>query len=301
MIHRFQRKTHSLHQTASGMSFEIDIWEYSPHGATRCIYLQGGLHGVELTGIPVLMRFMKELEESQYPERIICVPWSNPMGLDSQIMGQQTGYNNLHTNQQNCWNWNRITHLKDEGSLEGRWISTLLELSEEADTVLDLHTAGYETIPHVYVHHSQKELALDLGIPHLLAWDKPSSSFSDTCFQRGQKALTFELSSSRTIIESSITFGLEVLRCFFGFSKSINKTQVWNQETQMLKWYSPESGVICWHKNSGDMVSQKDPILTMFSRQGEKVFQSPYDGILLLKNPIHAPHQYQELAKFLVP
>jgi Pyruvate/2-oxoglutarate dehydrogenase complex, dihydrolipoamide acyltransferase (E2) component, and related enzymes len=69
----------------------------------------------------------------------------------------------------------------------------------------------------------------------------------------------------------------------------------------MLKWYSPESGVICWHKYSGDMVSQKEPILTMFSRQGEKVFQSPYDGILLLKNPIHAPHQYQELAKFLVP
>ena len=89
MIYRFQRKTHSLHQTASGMSFEIDIWEYSPHGATRCIYLQGGLHGVELTGIPVLMRFMKELEDSQYPERIICVPWSNPMGLDSQIMGNK--------------------------------------------------------------------------------------------------------------------------------------------------------------------------------------------------------------------
>ena len=123
MIHRFKKKTHSLHQTASGISLEIDIWEYSP-GATQCIYLQGGLHGVELTGIPVLMRFMKELEESEYPERIICVPWSNPMGLDSQIMGQQTGYNNLHTNQQNCWNWNRITHLKDEGSLEGRWIST---------------------------------------------------------------------------------------------------------------------------------------------------------------------------------
>ena len=35
--------------------------------------------------------------------------------------------------------------------------------------------------------------------------------------------------------------------------------------------------------------------------EGEKVFQSPYNGILLLKNPIHAPHQYQELAKFLVP
>ena len=69
MIHRFQKKTHLLHQTASGMPFEIDVWEYSPPGAKRITYLQGGLHGVELTGIPVLMRFMKELEEHQPNEQ----------------------------------------------------------------------------------------------------------------------------------------------------------------------------------------------------------------------------------------
>jgi len=28
--------------------------------------------------------------------------------------------------------------------------------------------------------------------------------------------------------------------------------------------------------------------------------ESPYTGVLLLKNPIHAPHERQELAKFLV-
>ena len=301
MIHRFQKKPHLLHQTASGMPFEIDVWEYSPPGAKRITYLQGGLHGVELTGIPVLMRFMKELEEHQPNERILCVPWSNPMGLDSQIMGQQTGYNNLHTNQQNCWNWNRITHLKDEGSLEGHWISTLLELSAEAEVVLDLHTAGYETVPHVYVHRSQKELALNLGIPHLLAWEKPSASFSDTCFKRGQKALTFEISSSRILSEASISSGLEFLRCFFGFSESMNQTRIWNQETQMRKWYSPEGGVICWHRKAGDSVFKSEPILTFFTRHGEMTLHAPYDGVLLLKNPIHAPHQYQELAKFLVP
>jgi hypothetical protein len=61
-----------------------------------------------LTGIPVVHEFMKEIEEHQLVYNFICVPLSNPMGLDSQIMGVQTGYNNLHTNQQNCWNWNRI-------------------------------------------------------------------------------------------------------------------------------------------------------------------------------------------------
>ena len=301
MTYRFQKKTKKLNQTASGMTFEIDVWEYSPPGAKRCIYLQGGLHGIELTGIPVLMRFMKVLEEHQPDDRIICVPWSNPMGLDSQIMGQQTGYNNLHTNQQNCWNWNRITHLKDEGSLEGHWISSLLELSEEADFVIDIDTAGYETVPHVYVNKSQMDLAMNLGFPHLIAWEKPSSSFSDTCFKRGQKALTFEVSASRTLSETSIASGVEFLRFFFGFSETKKQSRIWDQETQIFKWYSSEGGVICWHRDVGENVFKNEPILTIFTRQGEKTLHAPIDGILLLKNPIHAPHQYQELAKFLVP
>ena len=105
----FNKRTIPLHCTASGSQLEIDVWEYTHPAAERKSYLQAGLHGIELTGIPVLMRFMREIEKHQLEERIVCVPWSNPMGLDSQVMGQQTGYNNLHTNQQNCWNWNRIT------------------------------------------------------------------------------------------------------------------------------------------------------------------------------------------------
>ena len=100
------------------------------------------------------------------------------MGLDSQIMGVQTGYNNIHTNQQNCWNWNRITNLKDEPSQEGRWIKTLLDLSAPADIVLDLHTAGVETVPHIYYNETEKEHVTGLGIPHLLSWEIPSDSFS---------------------------------------------------------------------------------------------------------------------------
>ena len=298
MTVHFEKRTVPLHSTASGSLLEIDVWEYKHPNAERKSYLQSGLHGVELTGIPVLMRFMREIEERQPPELFICVPWSNPMGLDSQIMGQQTGYNNLHTNQQNCWNWNRITHLWDEGSVEGRWIRLLLELSKDADVVIDLHTAGIETIPHVYVHHSQKEHASFLGIPHLLVWETPSSSFSDTCYLRGQVALTLELSASRILSEASIGSSLEYLRCFFGFSKKEHTSCVWKLE-QLRKWYAPQGGVVNWHKQAGDEVHRGDLLLTLFTRQEELLLESPFDGLLLLKNSIHAPHQHQELAKFL--
>ena len=98
---RFEKETLPVHQTASGARYEIEVYRYDPPNSAETVYLQGGLHGIELTGIPVLYEFMKLVEEAQLPHQIICVPQSNPMGLDSQIMGVQTGYNNLHTNQQN--------------------------------------------------------------------------------------------------------------------------------------------------------------------------------------------------------
>ncbi len=199
MGQKFTHETLPLHSTASNAKYEIDVWHYNHPEATQTVYLQGGIHGIELTGIPVVHEFIKEIEAHQLAYNFICVPLSNPMGLDSQIMGVQTGYNNIHTNQQNCWNWNRITNLKDEPSQEGHWIRTLLDLSDPADLVLDLHTAGVETVPHIYYHETQKEFAAGLGIPHILAWSTPSYSFADTNCQRGKVALTFELSSSRSV------------------------------------------------------------------------------------------------------
>ncbi|SVD33950.1 uncharacterized protein METZ01_LOCUS386804, partial [marine metagenome] len=105
MTQKFTHETLLLHSTASNTKFEIDVWRYNHPDATKTVYLQGGIHGIELTGIPVVHEFIKEIEEHQLAYNFICVPLSNPMGLDSQIMGVQTGYNNIHTNQQNCWNW----------------------------------------------------------------------------------------------------------------------------------------------------------------------------------------------------
>ncbi|MBC8258700.1 MAG: succinylglutamate desuccinylase/aspartoacylase family protein [SAR324 cluster bacterium] len=300
MTANFSCETIPLHSTASGTTFEIDVWRYQHPEATKTVYLQAGIHGIELTGIPVVHEFMQEIEEQQLAYNFICVPLSNPMGLDSQIMGVQTGYNNLHTNQQNCWNWNRIGNLEDEPSQEGNWIKTLLDLSAPADIILDLHTAGVETVAHIYYHESEKVHVSGLGILHLLSWKIPSHSFSDTNFQRGKVALTFELSCSRSVQDEQVEESLIYLRRFFGLLPKVEGSRIWQTESQLKKWYSPDGGVLCWHINAGDAVTEGDVIATLYNRKGKLDLESPYSGVLLLKNPIHAPHQRQELAKFLV-
>jgi predicted deacylase len=300
MTTQFDREVIPVHTTASGARYEIDVFRYEPPQYKQTVYLQGGLHGVELTGIPVLYEFMRQIEQAQLPQRFICVPQSNPMGLDSQIMGIQTGYNNIHTNQQNCWNWNRIGQLRDEESQEGRWIDLLLTLAEPADIVLDLHTAGVEMAPHVYVHTTQVEYAQGLGIPHILTWETHSTSFSDTCHHNGKVALTFELSASRGIMEHDVERGLTALRRFFELEPPTEPSKVWPIKGRLKRWAAPNGGVLCWHCRAGDRVHSGDHIATLYTRTGKQELTSPYTGLLLLKNPIHAPHERQELAKFLI-
>ena len=172
--------------------------------------------------------------------------------------------------------------------------------SAPANIVLDLHTAGIETAPHIYFHKTEIEHVTGLGIPQLLSWEKPSNSFSDTNFQRGKVALTFELSSSRSVHGEWVKESLIYLRRFFGLLPKVEGSRIWHTETQLKKWYSPAGGILCWHKDAGDTATEGDVIATLYTRKGSLELQSPYTGVLLLKNPIHAPHERQDLAKFLV-
>ena len=79
---RFEKETLLVHQTASGVSYEIDVYRYDPPNPTETVYLQGGLHGIELTGIPVLYEFMKLVEEAQFasPDHLCTAVESNGTG-----------------------------------------------------------------------------------------------------------------------------------------------------------------------------------------------------------------------------
>ena len=65
MGQNFNHETLPLHSTASNTKFEIDVWRYNHPDATKTVYLQGGIHGIELTGIPVVYEFIKEIARNQ--------------------------------------------------------------------------------------------------------------------------------------------------------------------------------------------------------------------------------------------
>jgi hypothetical protein len=54
MTPKFSHETLLLHSTASDATFEIDVWRYFHPDATKTVYLQAGIPGIELIGIPVV-------------------------------------------------------------------------------------------------------------------------------------------------------------------------------------------------------------------------------------------------------
>ena len=65
MASKFTCETIPLHSTASNATFEIDVWRYHHPDATQTVYLQAGIYGIELTDIPVVHEFIKEIETHQ--------------------------------------------------------------------------------------------------------------------------------------------------------------------------------------------------------------------------------------------
>jgi predicted deacylase len=65
MTPKFSCETLPLHSTASYAAFEIYVLRYFHPDATKTVYLQAGIHGIELTGIPVFHELMKGLEGHQ--------------------------------------------------------------------------------------------------------------------------------------------------------------------------------------------------------------------------------------------
>ena len=103
MTQKFTHETLLLHSTASNTKFEIDVWRYNHPDATQTVYMQGGIHGIELTGIPVVYEFIKEIEEHQLVYNFICVPLSNPMGLDNHAIPKTLGDLSIRSNVINRW------------------------------------------------------------------------------------------------------------------------------------------------------------------------------------------------------
>jgi len=302
----FSRKTQTIHTTASWTEYNIEYYHYRPTGFSKTIYLQAWLHGTEIVWTPILYELLQKIETEQLSHRIIIVPIANPFSLDSQIMWLQTWYNNIHTNASNCLNYNRLWHWNTT-PFEAHIVKSLLDISQNADIVCDLHCAWYESAEHIYCHTDSIDLAKKFSIDNIITWQEPWSAFEDTQHTLWKKAFTLELGASRSTSKQRVTWYTDHIMKFLkhldqNANKNTSETTYAGpirSQNQLSSFYAPYGWVLVWHSEIWKRYKAGDLAAKIYTIAGIKDIHRNKDSLFLIKNAIHAPYADQEIAQYL--
>lgn len=212
-------ETLALRSDSPGTSHQILVHRFGKAGARPKAYVQAALHADEVPAMLVTQALRRHLEQMESEGRmigeVVLVPYANPLGLAQDLLGQHCGRFDLHDG----GNFNRgfadlslglaarvesllgedatanvalirdalraaVADLSASGSTEDLK-RRLLQLSIDADVVLDLHCDS-EAVMHLYALTPQRALAAELGAAldaHavLLATESGGSPFDEAC------------------------------------------------------------------------------------------------------------------------
>lgn len=301
---QFEIKKHLVTKTAGGAQYFIQSYHFNNNPGGKTFYIQANVHGIEIAWIPVIYELMDYIEKNNSQINIICVPKANPFWMDSQIMWVQTWYNNIHTNGYNCLNYNRIW-ANNSYKFEDTIISTLLEISKDADVVLDCHSAGLESLEHIYVHEKFISQAKIFNIDNILSWQEAGNAFEDVCFSRGQTAFTLEMWASRTADMYRTQYFLERILFYFWLENNISNfntnIRTWQLDDMCERFYSEYEWVLLWNISLWDEFKKWDILAYIYTTDdGKKEIFAPADWVFLIKFPIHAVFKFQEIAQLML-
>lgn len=293
----FSKNTIDLFETSTWIKYNIDSYSTVWSKSSEKTYIQAWLHGIELLWTPAIYEFMDFVKKTQNDLNLVLVPIANPFSADSQIMWLQTWYNNIHTNQNNCLNYNRLWS-KHSSAFESKIIEPLVELSKDCWTVIDLHCSWVESMTYVYCHESLVEDAKAFWIKDIISWDEAWSAFEDINYLRWKKAFTLELWPSRSIDSNYINMSVSYLTNFVSKTPIDLSYRIWNQN-QLKSIFAPQWWYLVWNMNVGEYFNKWQKIGTLYTRSWKQDIIAEYDWLFLIKNFIHTPYENQEIAQVL--
>lgn len=295
------KKSYTIHTSASWTEFKIDSYEYMNNPWWKQYYIQAWIHWTEIIWIPIIYEIIEYLKNNNPIINIICVPIANPFWLDSQIMWIQTWYNNIHTNFQNCYNYNRLwTWISSK--FENNIIFTLLKISKNCDIIIDIHSAWYESCEHIYSHYKNISNANKFNFENIISWDNiPWDSFEEINIKMKKEAYTLELWASRTVDKIRINKYFNNILIFLWLEQNYKKTEniIWNLG-DFENIYSSFWWILVWEKRVWDYIKKWEIIAKVYTTYGKENIISKNNYYFLIKNPIHSTYSWQEIAQFLV-
>ncbi len=181
-------ETYPIQQQATGETLLVHAYTFGGEVPGPTVYLQANLHGPEIFGTTILGKIIEKLETHHpIPGKVIIVPCANPIGVQEQVYNGHSG----RWHAQSGTNWNRIfcteaawsdrtdavAHYQSlldqtDCSITDTLAATLRLLSNDASHVLDIHTTGSQSVPHLFTHQEGRQTFASLDAAAHIIWGK---------------------------------------------------------------------------------------------------------------------------------
>lgn len=296
--------------TATTERVPVVVAEGESEGPT--LWLHGSIHGDEATGLAVAQDAMADDLPDRLSGTVVCVPNVNPAGLRRN---ERTSY--YHGDDPN-------RHFPNGGDdprpprLQERIDATLFDLfTEHADALVDLHTAGVDSLPFIIRNRvpygddrdeaAARELSAEVdrlaeafGLPVVATYDPEEKaahgldrSTTSAALAAGIPAFTPELGSHSVVREQYREAGVagvhNVLRAMDMLEGSPEPNDhapdapVSFPLKRSAEPRAPATGVVRFRVDAGDAVSPGDPVADIVAPNGahRATVEAPEPGYVI--------------------
>jgi len=207
----------TLARLPSGVSIETTVHTYGDEDGPT-VYVQAAQHGREINGTATLRRLHERLDPEAVSGRLVAVPVADPLTFDRVAYTTTEPLDSVNPNM------NRVWPGDPSGTLHERMAARLWSLAGEADAIIDLHTAGRDSLTHVVFREDDadsRDLAEAFGTDLLLAeladedadeeWHARGfgGKLRVAASEEGIPSITPELAHNKEIVEEAVEAGVE--------------------------------------------------------------------------------------------
>jgi len=275
-------KSHYLFTDLTGNKISINTYEMGKGEPT--LYIQGGIHGGEVTFFIFheIVNYLLTIE-NELKFKILLVPMVNPMAWNQQFYHYTTGKFNIIDGidfNKNFSDFNYEKNIRYNMSLETKMANRIIEMATPYKILLDFHTAR-QSKPYLYVeHNSYKNFAeflnfkMNIVDPLQVPSHGTASDFSTYFTQKYHKNKyvftvecgshdEFNIENINEVKTRIILLINELKNNKFEFLKTNHK----NNSTfiKPKKWiYAHESCFVKFEKKSGDSVIAGEELATIY-------------------------------------
>ena len=276
----------------NGDAVQVGAWRFEGDNTGPKVHLQAGVHADEIAGMLVLHVLMQRLAVAEAEGRlkgsVTVVPQANPLGIGQFRQGRILGRFHDATGHNFNRGFDQSAAMEQPATNVQQWQKKLVELAASADVMLELHTDD-EALPYLYVHRSfwprGHELATAMKMDVAIIWDNGGDgSFEETVIApwlregttHGRMAATLELRGQGDVNDRYATQdadGLYAWLCSYGIIDEVTALAEWPVEVrdmaQMETILAPQSGVLIFEKELGDVVEQGQRFARILRRPGD--------------------------------